>query len=133
MRLFAIRRSPDGAVAEGIVFSDGVCSIRWPSASASATYDSTEAMLAQVGSVEWVDPRDLLQSRWHARDLAGRMRDARRKKGMTLRDVAQSAGVSAATVMRMERGDTTHRVDVLERITSWLEEQEKHEGNDFQG
>ena len=43
----------------------------------------------------------------------------------TLREVAQSARVSAATVMRVERGDTTHRVDVLERITTWLEEEEK--------
>jgi transcriptional regulator with XRE-family HTH domain len=61
-----------------------------------------------------MDDRD--EARLGQFPLAGLLRQARRKCGMSQRDLAKRAGVSPATVARAESGTMMPSLDVLQRL-----------------
>ena len=61
-----------------------------------------------------------LQANRHAIAIGDQLRDARALAGMTLRDVAARAHMSASTASRLERGDPDVSIDRLRRVASAL-------------
>lgn len=50
--------------------------------------------------------------------LAGHLRDLRMRRGLTLQDLANSSGVSRATLSRMENGEVSPTAETLGRLAS---------------
>ncbi len=59
-------------------------------------------------------------ARWPARLVGGRLREARRAKGLTLDDVASAAGFTKSFVSAVERGETSPSIGSLYRICEVL-------------
>ena len=55
-----------------------------------------------------------------ASELATRIKARRRERGISLRSAATEAGVSAATLSRVERGDYLPERDNLFRLLRWV-------------
>ena len=55
-----------------------------------------------------------------ASELATRIKARRRERGISLRSAATEAGVSAATLSRVERGDYLPDRDNLFRLIEWI-------------
>ncbi len=54
--------------------------------------------------------------------LAGRIRAHRRSRGLGIREAAEEAGISPATLSRVERGDYLPGRDNLLKLKAWLGE-----------
>jgi transcriptional regulator with XRE-family HTH domain len=50
-----------------------------------------------------------------------RVRELRRERGLTIRQLAEMSGVSYATIVHLENGDTTPRPSTLEKLASALD------------
>ena len=64
-----------------------------------------------------------LMAQWSpidASELATRIKARRRERGISLRSAATEAGVSAATLSRVERGDYLPERDNLFRLLRWV-------------
>ena len=55
----------------------------------------------------------------HLRTLGGRIRIARKRRGLTLRELAARAGVAPNTLLALERGRPTPSIGVLATVL-WL-------------
>jgi transcriptional regulator with XRE-family HTH domain len=64
--------------------------------------------------------RDRADERWPARLVGGRLREARRSRGMTLDDVAREARLTKSFVSAVERGETSPSIGSLYRICEVL-------------
>src|SRR5262245_7592812 len=67
------------------------------------------------------EPRGRADGVRRARALAGKIKEHRKRRGMSIRDLAQSVGMSPSMVSRIERGTANPSVETLASLAAELD------------